>query len=101
MKNQELQRLNSALIQYNICLIFPFMKIFLKCNFGLCAHFNYKLPEELKKLSIKRENRPICIHGHYPDYWFKKGLLKPRIELIKKAINNINNHESISKINLQ
>jgi hypothetical protein len=80
MKNEELSRLKSALIQYNICLLLPFMKIFLKCSFGLCNHFNYNLPKELSNL-----NTGICYNGRY---WFKRGLLKPRIKLLEKAIIN-------------
>jgi hypothetical protein len=83
MKNEELRRLKSALIQYNICLLLPFMKIIFKCSYGLCSHFDFNLPKELSKLNPNTYEEYML-----NDYWFKVGELKPRIKLIKQAIIN-------------
>jgi hypothetical protein len=87
IKNKDLRRLYFALLQYNICLLFPFLKTIFDCETGLCRHFGLKMPMALSEL----EPNPS------PLYWFPRGYLKPRIKLIKQAITNINkNYENKS-----
>lgn len=88
---EELKRYKSALWKYKLCLYLPFLKFFLYTDFGFCAHFNsYKnMRYELPTLySLKPEDEIISPLRTY--YWFKKGDLKPRIELLEKAIEKCN-----------
>ena len=79
----ELKRYKSALIQYKIAQMLPFLSIFLKTDTGFCNHFNAYLLVFGYPLPTLNTLRPKS--GYM--YWFPEGQLKPRIELLKQAIH--------------
>lgn len=77
---KEINRYRLALIQYQLSRFLPIFG----CQNGFCYHFrvygeNNRFQD---KLPMLYSLRPIGKYG----YWFKQGLLKPRIELLKQAI---------------
>ena len=54
---------------------------------GFCAYFRKKFSIDLHQLTELYSLKPEHLYP-YDDgmYWFKKGRLKPRIELLKQAI---------------
>ena len=83
----ELKRYKSALIQYQLVSLFPFLSYFLWANAGFCHHFQeycnnlkYKLPV---LCSLKPKNYHLLV---YSSYWYTRGQLEPRIKLLKQAI---------------
>lgn len=73
---KEINRYRLALIQYYLSYIFP--KSWFKTQHGLCWHFIHPLPfpETLKQFEP----------DYFCAYWFKRGQLKPRIKILKEAI---------------
>jgi len=85
MKKQDrIAMYKMALRDYTICKYLPFLKSFYRTEDGLCYYFiklsiNWQLPE-LKEAYYE-------IYKHWPyAWWFKIGEIKPRIEILKKAI---------------
>lgn len=80
MKEINIYRL--ALVQYYLSYIFP--KRLFETDSGFCKHFYRTLRIEAfeEKLPVLYSLRPQ--ESVY--YWFERGDLKPRIELLKQAI---------------
>lgn len=80
---KEINRYRLALIQYYLSYIFP--KILFKTDSGFCYHFSrsYNIIT-LEPIHVLDTLEPIDKYS--PGFWFKKGELKPRIELLKQAI---------------
>lgn len=81
---KEINRYRLALIQYQLSRVLP--KWIFCTDKGLCFHFNaYGFRSIKYNLPILWNLQPeddVWIYG----YWFKVGELKPRIELLRKAI---------------
>ena len=83
MRNtKELKRYKIALIKYKLALKLPILKYWFNANEGFCHHFNGSIYLKLPTLYSLRPE----VRGWYDSYWFKPGDLKPRIELLEKAI---------------
>lgn len=78
---KEKYRYRLALIQYYLSYIFP--KFWFKTDCGFCYHFSHPY-------DILSTLEPIDKYSK--GYWFKKGELKPRIELLKQAIKLCKNN---------
>lgn len=75
----EIKRYRSALRQYKLSRYLP--KCLFKTNFGFCYHFGMTTYEMDKYLPILYSLNP-----NYNMYWYKKGDIESRIELLKQAI---------------
>lgn len=98
----ELEQYKKALFHYKLCRVFPFMKYPLDTWSGLCLYFiahskhrigHYYLAEHLPTLYSLRP--PEEMEYNMSGYWFKPGLLKPRIKLLRQAIEILEQHENI------
>ena len=97
----ELKIYKKALLHYQLSN-FPLIGIIFKnlvfetCR-GFCWYFeNYNLEKDLPILWQLKPNLK-CPYG----YWYKPGLLKPRIELLKKAISDTKMHIEIERLTLE
>ena len=81
----ELKRYKSALIQYQLTKIFPFLSSFLKTNTGFCHHFDIYGYGPFVSFSLYLPTLYLFT-PKYVMYWFPKGELAPRIEILKQAI---------------
>lgn len=103
-KIERLEIYKKMLKDYRICnipLIGGFFKQYLNTFAGFCSYlyqnrFNFILNDliELNKL------RPISRKNNN-SLWFEEGLLKPRIELLKKAISDTKMHIEIERLMLE
>jgi hypothetical protein len=82
-KTTEQKRYERALFQYKLALRFPFLKKLLKVQYGFCHHFYIRDSWDfIIHLPVLKSLEPKS----YPTHWFIPGDLKPRIELLEKAI---------------
>ncbi|MCK9429603.1 MAG: hypothetical protein M0R17_06325 [Candidatus Omnitrophica bacterium] len=94
LKQERLKIYKKALHDYRISLFFPFKKIKLHTNKGLCAYFFYNnymnVPDNLEiTFPELYEFRPCNFTYIWLvdiDYWFSKGKIIPRIKVLKATI---------------
>lgn len=80
-KEQRLKEYKKVLKRYKISQALPFLSIILGTELGLCNAISHSLhlyPE------IKKQRPENC-----GMYWFPKGQFAPRIEILKNAIEEI------------
>jgi hypothetical protein len=78
---KELLRYYLAFIQYKIARRFPSLRYFLRVHLGYCYHFNSDISFRIE-LPTLYYLRP----DHRRNYWFERGDLNPRIDLLEMAI---------------
>lgn len=79
----ELNRYRLALLKYQLSKRIPILTNLLNTNSGFCRHFS-----PYNYVVIIENHLPIlwCLRTQDYGYWFPRGELGPRIELLKQAI---------------
>ena len=85
-----LKEYKKALFHYRLTRIFPILSTLFDTDYGFCYYFQILSDDNFTNKNLKEkypelyEQRPG--YGDRHGYWFEKGLKKPRIECLKKAI---------------